>query len=83
MDLLLTEDFAAVLKESPRSVERMRSEGTGPPFIKVGRRVLYRPSDVDAWLRQNTFSSTADAKAFKANEAAEAARRHRERQATR
>ena len=81
MDLLLTEDFAAVLKESPRSVERMRSEGTGPPFIKVGRRVLYRPSDVDAWLRQNTFSSTADAKAAKEHESEEAVRRYRERQA--
>ncbi len=83
MDLLLTEDFAAVLKESPRSVERMRSEGTGPPFIKVGRRVLYRPSDVDAWLRQNTFSSTADAKAAKEHEPAEAVRRYRERRAAR
>ena len=60
----------------------MRQEGTGPPFMKVGKRVLYRPSDVEEWLRQNTFTSTAEAKAAKEHEAAELARRYEERQLT-
>jgi len=28
------------------------------PFIKVGGRVLYRISDLDQWLEENTFSHT-------------------------
>ena len=67
------------LGPSKRYWERMRQEGTGPPFMKVGKRVLYRPSDVEEWLRQNTFTSTAEAKAAKKHEAAELARRYEER----
>ena len=65
---------------SKRNWERMRQEGTGPPFVKVGKRVLYRPSDVEEWLRLNTFTSTAEAKAAKNTEAAEIARRYEEHQ---
>ena len=24
-----------------------------PPFVKLGRRVFYRPSDLDAWINSN------------------------------
>ena len=30
------------------------------PFIKVGGRVLYRISDLDQWLEENTFSHTGE-----------------------
>jgi len=30
------------------------------PFIKVGRRVMYRVSDLDKWLDQRTFSHTGE-----------------------
>ena len=81
-ELLSTDDLAEVLQESPRSVERKRSEGTGPEFIKAGRRVLYRPSAVEDWIQRNTFTSTAEARAAKNAEAAEIARRYEERQRT-
>ncbi len=29
-----------------------RSRGTGPPYVKVGRLVRYRASDVEAWLQE-------------------------------
>lgn len=32
----------------------MRHEGNGPTYIKVGRRVRYRMSDVETWLEANT-----------------------------
>ena len=67
---------------SKRTWERMRQEGTGPRFTMVGKKVLYRHEDVEEWLQQNTFISTAEAKAAKGREAAEIARRYRERQAT-
>jgi hypothetical protein len=30
------------------------------PFIKVGRRVMYRISDLDAWLAQHTYKHTGE-----------------------
>jgi DNA-binding transcriptional MerR regulator len=30
------------------------------PFIKVGGRVMYRISDLDNWLEENTFSHTGE-----------------------
>jgi hypothetical protein len=35
-----------------------RYKGTGPKFIKRGRRVLYRWSDVLEWLDRNTIQRT-------------------------
>ncbi|MCX2934721.1 helix-turn-helix domain-containing protein [Mycobacterium sp. CVI_P3] len=37
---------------SPDTLRYWRHTGTaGPPSFKLGRRVLYRRSDVDAWLQ--------------------------------
>lgn len=33
-----------------------RSRGNGPPFVKVGGRVLYRVTDIKAWEAKNTRS---------------------------
>ena len=44
----------------PRTTVRWRRDGEGPPFIRVGpRRVLYRRSDVETWLRARTFDHRA------------------------
>jgi hypothetical protein len=43
---------------SPRTIERWRSTGRGPAFIKVGRRVLYRREAIESWLDQQTRSHT-------------------------
>jgi excisionase family DNA binding protein len=60
----LTQDEAAkVMRLSPRTLERHRLTGTGPRFVKAGRRVLYRRSDLDAWADQHTFASTSEADA--------------------
>jgi len=34
---------------SPRTLERWRFHGIGPSYLKVGRRVLYRVADVEAF----------------------------------
>jgi hypothetical protein len=45
----------------PRTAQRWRAEGGGPPFIRLGkRRVAYRVADVEAWLTERTFKSRAD-----------------------
>ena len=50
-DTLLSEgDCAALLHTSRRSLQRWRQQGTGPPWIRVGKRVLYRREAVLKWL---------------------------------
>jgi predicted site-specific integrase-resolvase len=53
--------LAGLLKISIRTLERWRVEGVGPTFIKAGRRVLYRPEDIERWLGQAARRSTSDA----------------------
>ena len=38
------------------------STGGGPPFIKVGRKVVYLQTDLDAWIasRRVTFAAQLD-----------------------
>ncbi len=56
-----TESEAAVrVRLSKRTLERHRQTGTGPAFIKIGGRVLYRDADLDAWAASNTFRSTSE-----------------------
>lgn len=37
-----------------------RYRGTGPKFVKVGRKIFYRSEDVDAWLDSQSRSRTDD-----------------------
>jgi hypothetical protein len=46
---------------SVRTVQRMRLEGTGPQFIKVGAAVRYAKEDLDEFLTHHRRSSTGAA----------------------
>lgn len=49
-DRLWTEaELAARYGLSPRTLRNWRAAGTGPRFIKVGRRVLYPEPEVARW----------------------------------
>lgn len=49
--MLGTEQAAAHLGMCVKTLERMRRDGRGPRFIKMGPRLIrYRLSDLDAWL---------------------------------
>jgi hypothetical protein len=52
-DRYLTEtELAERWRLSPRSLQRWRSKGTGPAFIRVGhRRVVYKLGDVETYER--------------------------------
>jgi excisionase family DNA binding protein len=61
MQTLLTQrEAACVLRLSERTLERSRVTGFGPPFAKVGRRVLYRREDLDAWVASRVVTSTSE-----------------------
>ena len=51
---LTTKEAATYLRMSPRSIERLRVEGTGPEYKKCGTGkkagVRYTIADLDAWL---------------------------------
>lgn len=51
--------LCALLGISSVTATKWRAKGKGPPFIKLGRLVRYRRSDVDAWLRANTIGALA------------------------
>lgn len=62
--LLTSKEAAELLRVSKRTLERMRVEGGGPRYLKVGpgkrSRVLYRQDEVLRWLESFTFASTSE-----------------------
>ncbi len=49
-----------------KTLESMRVEGRGPAFLKMGRRVQYRLSDVRDFMDRSLFTSTRAAKTARA-----------------
>ncbi len=58
--LLTTQQAAWLLGVSHKTLERMRVEGRGPRFVKVGRCVRYRQRDLLTWIANNTHQSTSE-----------------------
>jgi len=53
--------LAALLNCSTHLLERNRWAGGGVPFFKIGRKVLYRKSDILDFLgKQKIYCSTSD-----------------------
>lgn len=61
--LLTTIEAAKALRLSPRTLERLRVQGTGPSYMKAGRglraRVLYTIEDLNAWIARK-YASTSE-----------------------
>ena len=49
---LTTEEVATHFRTVPATVRYWRHIGKGPQSLKVGRRVLYRESDVADWANK-------------------------------
>lgn len=50
--LMTTEEVADRCRTSPRTVRWWRHNSRGPKGFRVGKRVLYLASDVEAWLTE-------------------------------
>ena len=58
---LTTEEAASYLGLSPRTLEKWRGKTvTGPPYLKLGRRVFYSLEDLEGWRKLQTRRSTSD-----------------------
>jgi len=47
---LRTPDAATYVGTAQSTLEKLRSLGRGPTYIKLGRAVIYDTQDLDAWL---------------------------------
>jgi predicted DNA-binding transcriptional regulator AlpA len=61
--LLTSKQLAALAGLSVRTLERLRSSGLGPRFVRLGQSVRYREVEVEAWLAAQTVQSTSEAEA--------------------
>ena len=59
-ELLNQRETAEYLRLSPRTLERLRIVSGGPPFARLGRRVVYRLSDLEDWVSERTVRSTSE-----------------------
>jgi predicted DNA-binding transcriptional regulator AlpA len=57
---LRTPEAGRHLGLSGRTLEKHRTYGTGPRYRKIGGRVVYALSDLEAWADQGAQISTTD-----------------------
>ena len=55
--LLTPAEVAERLRVSTRTLEFWRHQGRGPAFVRVGKRVRYRPDDVEAFIEAQRFAT--------------------------
>jgi hypothetical protein len=61
--MLAAVDAARYLGLAVQTLAKLRLSGNGPPFAKLGRRVVYDPQDLEYWLSQRKRTSTSQASA--------------------
>jgi predicted DNA-binding transcriptional regulator AlpA len=58
-DLIDTPALAKKLGIQANTLEKWRVRGEGPTYVKIGRRIAYHPTDVEAWLVTCRTNSTS------------------------
>ena len=58
--LLSTDEVSRVLVIPAGTLANWRSMGTGPRFLRVGRHVRYRRTDVEAWIDAQVHAAAVD-----------------------
>lgn len=62
MGTMMTLAEVAEYVRAPESTVRFwRHKGTGPKSFKIGRRVMFRQEDVEAWLEEQYSAGAAEA----------------------
>jgi predicted DNA-binding transcriptional regulator AlpA len=59
-DLLNSKKAAALLGVSERTLERLRTDGEGPVYLKFGLTVRYDPADLRDWIGRRKRTSTSN-----------------------
>jgi hypothetical protein len=57
-NLLTPSDLAALIGIDERTLAVWRVQRRGPDFVKLGRAVFYRATDINVWIDLNTTGQT-------------------------
>ena len=52
---LTQNDLAARWNKSVHTIERYRSDGTGPSYLKIGGKVMYRLVDIESFESERLY----------------------------
>ena len=61
--VVTTKVAAQIVGLSESTLAKLRLNGNGPVYCKLGRRVVYRPTDLEQWLQSRTTRDTSEADA--------------------
>lgn len=53
------DEVAEILRTTTQALYNMRHRGEGPPAVKIGRKLLYAQSDLDAYV-DRLYAEQAD-----------------------
>ena len=59
--LLDPHEASDYLRMARQTLARWRCHGLGPRFVRIGGRIFYDRSDLDRFITENKFGSTAEA----------------------
>src|SRR5262249_42656459 len=58
---LTAAEAAKIVGVAPSTLAKLRLNGNGPIYCKLGRRVVYRRPDLEVWLESRVAHNTSDA----------------------
>jgi hypothetical protein len=58
--LLTPQDAAAYLRVAVRTLSNWRSQGGGPPYLKIRGLIRYRQDELEAWVQAQHRAHTND-----------------------
>lgn len=61
--VVCSREAARIVGLAESTMAKLRLNGNGPLYCKLGRRVVYRISDLEQWLQSRTTRDTSDADA--------------------
>ena len=59
-ELMNAREAAAKLGIHPSTLARWRSEDTGPQYVRMGARLMYRESAIEQWITKHTVTPGED-----------------------
>jgi predicted site-specific integrase-resolvase len=59
-EYMSTQQLADMWGVKKATVQQWRTLGTGPVYIKLGRRVIYRKTDIINYERRRTYQGTGE-----------------------
>ncbi|MCX5513366.1 excisionase [Kaistia algarum] len=58
--LLRPEEAAQELQNTAGTLAKWRMQSVGPKFVRVGRSIRYRKSDIERWLQSRTVATAEE-----------------------